>query len=320
MPSFASSGLQAAMLQAESKRHLSFIKPFTWTMWVALFLLWIFYSLNLTFISFVSQKLRGGTMLKEDRFSFLQSFWFFSIVAIQFGVIKKPKSLGGKMLTFTWGFFTLTLVATYTANLAAFFSKEIPDYPLKTVQDIVDSKYNAAALDSDKNSLPTLGNKVLNELLDQNRISFDVNVAPVGDPVLLKNIDDKLHSDHVWISSESYIEGLQKNIPDLYKLEGYFKYVAYGFAVREDWKWARAVKEKFIQFGKNGFFYDVNQNYETKITKKMNRTRPIDVQGYFELFAIMVVTAALSSLLLVLYYFYQQKLTRVNKRKRKQQK
>ena len=119
-----SAGYQAAMLQSEGRQNLAFVKPFTLQMWISFFLLWIFFGLNLTFISFVSKKLIRDSILKEEHFSFPQSFWYFSIVAIQFGVDKHPKSLSGKLLTFSWGFFTLIVIATYTANLSAFFSKE----------------------------------------------------------------------------------------------------------------------------------------------------------------------------------------------------
>ena len=105
-----------------------------------------------------------------------------------------------------------------------------------------------------------------------------------------------------FINSNWFIEGLQKSIPDVYQLDGYFKYVAYGFAVRKDWRWATAVKEKFIQFGKNGYLCDVQERYEPKKPQSVNQNRPIDIEGYFELLIIMVAVGVTSSLYNVFYF------------------
>ena len=114
------------------------------------------------------------SIMKEDRFSFWESFWFFSIVAIQFGVAKHPISLSGKILMYAWAWFTLILVASYTANLVTIFSADKPQVPLKSIQDIPNSNYQVAAIDSSEKYLGNLGNKVLDTLIKDGRIDFTV--------------------------------------------------------------------------------------------------------------------------------------------------
>ena len=222
-------------------------------------------------------------------------------MAIQVGVGQHPKSIGGKMLTFAWCFFTLVLVATYTANLAAFFAENAPERPLASILDIPNSKYNVATYSSDKKFLERTYNEELILLMQRNRVNFDVPFGRVSDPKTLALIEQKLRSDHVWIAVGTQIEELRRRIPDFYFLDGYFSYLGYGFAMRKDWKYADQVERKFTQFGRSGMFYKMQQAYAQKKPNSgvMKRSKAIDIDGYLELLYVMVILGALSSCITV---------------------
>ena len=140
-PSFTAGGFQAAMLYGNSDvTFLSFLRPFKWRLWVSFLMLWLIFSLCLTFISYLSGKLPERD---EQRFSFWDSVWYFSIVGFSLGVDGHPQSASGKTLTFAWSFFTLITVSTYTANLAAFFTKENNDRPLETISGEICADFEA---------------------------------------------------------------------------------------------------------------------------------------------------------------------------------
>ena len=101
-PTFTMGGLRAAILREEKPQSLSFLQPFTWSMWISFLLLWLFYSLSLAFVSSLGSKMTEFPRQKEERFSLGQSVWYFSIVSIQFGADKHPKSISGKLLLFAW--------------------------------------------------------------------------------------------------------------------------------------------------------------------------------------------------------------------------
>ena len=92
---------------------------FVYFLFVVCFILaWIFYGGALFFISHLSKKMAPASNRIEEEFTFLQGLWYFSGISLQFGSDKQPKSVSGKTLQAFWSFFTLILVATYTANLA----------------------------------------------------------------------------------------------------------------------------------------------------------------------------------------------------------
>ena len=126
-PNFMITGLQAAMLQVESEDILPFLKPIGYYTWTALISLLILYSFILTFVSFIQNYERGTQGEKnEEPFSLLQSCWFFSLISIQLGAERPPISKSGKILMISWSCFTVIVLETYTANLAAYFTNPTP--------------------------------------------------------------------------------------------------------------------------------------------------------------------------------------------------
>nr|QGW50658.1 ionotropic receptor 16 [Propsilocerus akamusi] len=63
-----------------------------------------------------------NTTLNE--FSLLNSFWFAIAALMQQGCDFSPRSLSGRIVGSVWWFFTLILISSYTANLAAFLTVE----------------------------------------------------------------------------------------------------------------------------------------------------------------------------------------------------
>ena len=122
-PAFAMGGIQAAMLANQPSIDFTvFYKPFTFQVWMSFFLIWFYFGFVLYFISRFSQKMKLESRFKEDSFSLSESVWYFSMMALHFGLDRNVTSISGKILQIYWSFFTIIVVAIYTANLAAFFS------------------------------------------------------------------------------------------------------------------------------------------------------------------------------------------------------
>ena len=122
-PAFAMGGIQAAMLANQPSIDFTvFYKPFTFQVWMSFFLIWFYFGFVLYFISRFSQKMKLESRFKEDSFSLSEPVWYFSMMALHFGLDRNVTSISGKILQIYWSFFTIIVVAIYTANLAAFFS------------------------------------------------------------------------------------------------------------------------------------------------------------------------------------------------------
>ncbi|XP_060535299.1 glutamate receptor 1-like [Cylas formicarius] len=76
----------------------------------------------------------GGTMAND--FTMLNSLWFSLAAFMQQGGDISPRSISGRIVGACWWFFTLIIISSYTANLAAFLTVERMVAPINSPEDL----------------------------------------------------------------------------------------------------------------------------------------------------------------------------------------
>ncbi|XP_037082452.1 glutamate receptor ionotropic, kainate 2-like, partial [Pollicipes pollicipes] len=90
----------------------------------------------------------------ENQFSLLNSLWFTIGSLMQQGSDIAPKAISTRMVAGMWWFFTLIMISSYTANLAAFLTVERMVSPIESAEDLAkqtEIKYGALESGSTKN-------------------------------------------------------------------------------------------------------------------------------------------------------------------------
>ncbi|XP_065092491.1 glutamate receptor ionotropic, kainate 2 isoform X2 [Ochlerotatus camptorhynchus] len=72
----------------------------------------------------------------ENSFTLLNSLWFTIGSLMQQGCDIAPKAVSTRMVAGMWWFFTLIMISSYTANLAAFLTVERMDSPIESAEDL----------------------------------------------------------------------------------------------------------------------------------------------------------------------------------------
>ncbi|XP_034252804.1 glutamate receptor ionotropic, kainate 2-like isoform X2 [Thrips palmi] len=72
----------------------------------------------------------------ENQFSLMNSLWFTIGSLMQQGSDIAPKAVSTRMVAGMWWFFTLIMISSYTANLAAFLTVERMDSPIESAEDL----------------------------------------------------------------------------------------------------------------------------------------------------------------------------------------
>ena len=72
----------------------------------------------------------------ENQFNMANSFWFTIVTLMHQGCDLNPKAASTRIIGAIWWFFTLILVSSYTANLAAFLTVERMITPIESVEDL----------------------------------------------------------------------------------------------------------------------------------------------------------------------------------------
>ncbi|OQR69094.1 glutamate receptor, partial [Tropilaelaps mercedesae] len=79
---------------------------------------------------------RQNDQVLENSFSLLNSMWFTIGSLMQQGSDLAPKAMSTRTVAGIWYFFTLIMISSYTANLAAFLTVEKTVYPVESAEDL----------------------------------------------------------------------------------------------------------------------------------------------------------------------------------------
>jgi len=128
----------------------SFMDPLSTEIWICVIISYIFVSAILYCVSRFSSYewyFENETDIKpRNKFSWFNALFFSFAAFMHQGVDLLPRSISGRVVTGVWWFFSLILVASYTANLAAFLTVEKLVTPIETVEDLAsqtDIRYGA---------------------------------------------------------------------------------------------------------------------------------------------------------------------------------
>ncbi|ELT90213.1 hypothetical protein CAPTEDRAFT_92293 [Capitella teleta] len=112
-----------------------FMLPLSTTVWLLVFMSFIVLSISLFFLEKVSVA-RTNVMPKLD--SVTESGWFMFASLVGGGAEAAPTTLPGRIMSSGWWFFSLILISTYTANLAAFLTVKKINPPISKVGELID--------------------------------------------------------------------------------------------------------------------------------------------------------------------------------------
>ncbi|CAH1268315.1 GRIA2 [Branchiostoma lanceolatum] len=123
----------------------SFLDPLAYEIWMCILFAYIGVSVVLFLVSRFSPyewhtaDSAGGASIEEEQindFGIWNSLWFSLGAFMQQGCDISPRSVSGRMVGGAWWFFTLIIISSYTANLAAFLTVERMVTPIESADDL----------------------------------------------------------------------------------------------------------------------------------------------------------------------------------------
>ncbi|KAH9510010.1 hypothetical protein Btru_044826 [Bulinus truncatus] len=125
--------------QPAGKHFFSFMEPLSSEIWMCIVFAYIGVSVVLFLVSRFSPNewhLSGIQHSVANDFSISNSLWFSLGAFMQQGCDISPRSLSGRIVGSVWWFFTLIIISSYTANLAAFLTVERMLTPIESAEDL----------------------------------------------------------------------------------------------------------------------------------------------------------------------------------------
>ncbi|XP_060661307.1 glutamate receptor ionotropic, kainate 2 isoform X2 [Drosophila nasuta] len=127
----------------QPNRLFSFLNPLAIEIWIYVIAAYLLVSLTIYIVAKLSPMewqfiipCDLENITKRNQFSFSDSLWFTIGTLMQQGSDIHPKAVSTRIITSIWGFFSLIIVASYTANLAAFLTVERMMNPIENADDL----------------------------------------------------------------------------------------------------------------------------------------------------------------------------------------
>lgn len=142
---FMSTGISILFKKPTTKELelFSFLSPFEGHVWVYVCGAYVGVSSLLFIVGRISpyewadpHPCRREGQILRNQFSAANSFWFTIAALMQQGSDLAPRSLSTRLIGAVWYFFTLIMISSYTANLAAFLTVEKVVYPIEKAEDL----------------------------------------------------------------------------------------------------------------------------------------------------------------------------------------
>uniref|UniRef100_A0A3P8VC89 Glutamate receptor n=1 Tax=Cynoglossus semilaevis TaxID=244447 RepID=A0A3P8VC89_CYNSE len=109
----------------------SFLDPLAYEIWMCI----VFAYIGVSVVLFPQTYFQHAPEHTND-FSIFNSLWFSLGAFMQQGCDISPRSLSGRIVGGVWWFFTLIIISSYTANLAAFLTVERMVSPIEGAEDL----------------------------------------------------------------------------------------------------------------------------------------------------------------------------------------
>ncbi|CAI2347615.1 unnamed protein product [Caenorhabditis sp. 36 PRJEB53466] len=140
---FMTTGISIMIKKPEKQEFniFSFMEPLGMTIWIFTLSSYFGVSLTIFLVSWFSPyekriEFKRGEFTVTNEFTLYNSLWFTLAAFMQQGTDILPRAVSGRIASSCWWFFTLIIVSSYTANLAAFLTLERMTPPIESVEDL----------------------------------------------------------------------------------------------------------------------------------------------------------------------------------------
>lgn len=244
----------------------SFLSPFSMVVWVYVLGAYVGVSVILFLVGRLSpyewdnpHPCRQDDQVLENDFSLLNSFWFTIGSLMQQGSDLQPKSMSTRTIAGIWYFFTLIMISSYTANLAAFLTVEKVVYPIESAEDLSlqsEIKYGCVASGSTRaffqeSTIPTYNRMWKFMSSDENNF--------VGSN---KEGRQRVASgNYAFLMESASIEYIVERNCNLTQIGGLLDSKNYGIATRKDSPYRTPLSQAILQLQESGMLHTLKDRW-----------------------------------------------------------
>ncbi|KAL7729989.1 hypothetical protein ACLKA6_009287 [Drosophila palustris] len=242
----------------------------------------------------------------ENQFTINNSLWFATGALLQQGSEIAPKALSTRTISAIWWFFTLIMVSSYTANLAAFLTIENPTSSINSVEDLADNvddvQYGAKRSGSTRNFFLTSEDPIymkMNEYMTKNAKNL-----PESNQDGVDMVDEK----YAFLMESTSIEYHTVRQCNLKKIGDALDEKGYGIAMPKNWPYRDKFNNALLELQEQGVLARLKNKWWNEIgagvcgAKKDDGNRELRMENLSGIYAVLVVGSCLAFVLSFVYW------------------
>ncbi|XP_011696328.1 PREDICTED: glutamate receptor ionotropic, kainate 2-like isoform X3 [Wasmannia auropunctata] len=239
-------------------RLFSFMNPLAIEIWLYVLAAYVLVSVTMFVVSRFSpyewnnpHPCHPGPEIVENQFSLSNSFWFTIGTLMQQGSDLNPKATSTRIVGGIWWFFTLIIISSYTANLAAFLTVERMITPIEHAEDLA-SQTDIAYGTLDSGSTMTFFRDSMVETYKKMWRFMENKKPSVFVPTYEEGIQRVLQGDYAFLMESTMLDYIVQRDCNLTQIGGLLDTKGYGIATPMGSPWRDKISLAILELQEKG--------------------------------------------------------------------
>ncbi|KAL3311509.1 Glutamate receptor ionotropic, kainate 1, partial [Cichlidogyrus casuarinus] len=248
--------------------YLRFLEPFSKAVWGYVITAYIMVSFVLYFTArftpyewYNPHPCNQNSEIIENNFNMLNSLWFVIGSLMQQGIDIVPRATSTRIIAGCWWFFTLIIIASYTANLAAFLTVERMKPTIEKAEDLVEQsqiKYGTVKGGSTYRFFLQSSNEVFRKMYKQMVLNYNEVMQSKTEYGVHKVMNS---TDYAFILESSTNDYWSKRNCELLKIGPNLDSKGYGFGLPKSSPYDAVISEEILGMMENQKMLDLEKTW-----------------------------------------------------------
>ncbi|XP_012276449.1 glutamate receptor ionotropic, kainate 2 [Orussus abietinus] len=302
-------------------RLFSFMNPLAIEIWLYVLAAYILVSVTMFVVARFSpyewndpHPCHSGPDIVENQFSLANSFWFTIGTLMQQGSDLNPKATSTRIVGGIWWFFTLIIISSYTANLAAFLTVERMITPIENAEDLAgQTDISYGTLES--GSTMTFFRDSMIETYKKMWRFMENKKPSVFVPTYEEGIQRVLQGDYAFLMESTMLDYIVQRDCNLTQIGGLLDSKGYGIATPMGSPWRDKISLAILELQEKG---EIQMLYDkwwkspgdtcTRTEKgKESKANALGVDNIGGVFVVLLCGLAFAVLIAIFEFCYNSK-------------
>ncbi|XP_076389983.1 glutamate receptor ionotropic, kainate 2 isoform X3 [Megachile rotundata] len=239
-------------------RLFSFMNPLAIEIWLYVLAAYVLVSVTMFVVARFSpyewnnpHPCHADSEVVENQFSLANSFWFTIGTLMQQGSDLNPKATSTRIVGGIWWFFTLIIISSYTANLAAFLTVERMITPIENAEDLA-GQTDIAYGTLDSGSTMTFFRDSMIETYKKMWRFMENKKPSVFVPTYEEGIQRVLQGDYAFLMESTMLDYIVQRDCNLTQIGGLLDSKGYGIATPMGSPWRDKISLAILELQEKG--------------------------------------------------------------------